>query len=216
MVTTVATQSQLDPGADAPWEADKDAAALEALRSNTWGLLAALLAAPPGAELLDRLRQIDAGEEGDAGLGTAWRMLKLAAERSAPEAADDEYHALFIGIGRGELVPYASWYLTGFLMDRPLALLRRDLAALGFERQDGVSEPEDHAASLCETMAMLVAEGETALDVQRRFFEEHVGSWMDVFFQDLQQAQSACFYRSAGQLGESFLRIERRYLGARE
>ncbi len=216
MVNTVASQSQVDSEAGTAWDADNQGEGdLDALRSNTWALLAALLAGPPDASLLQRLRTVEVGGGGGE-MGTAWQMLKLAAERSNPDGADDEYHALFIGIGRGELVPYGSWYLTGFLMDRPLAVLRGDLAALGFERQEGVSEPEDHAASLCETMAMLAAEGEAGLGAQRRFFEDHVGSWMDVFFQDLQRAETACFYRSAGQLGESFLAVERHYLGARE
>ena len=81
---------------------------------------------------------------------------------------DAEYQDLFIGVGRGEVVPYGSWYMTGFLMDKPLALLRADLAALGFERQENVKEPEDHAAALCETMAMLINEGQD-LDAQRTF-----------------------------------------------
>lgn len=148
----------------------------------------------------------------DDGLGTAWRALRRAAVRAEVEAVDDEYHDLFVGVGRGELIPYGSWYLTGFVMDRPLAVLRSDLAALGFERQDEVKEPEDHAAALLETMALIAASPEHGIDVQRRFFDRHVVTWMHTFFADLQTADSARFYRAVGQFGEQFIAFEKQYL----
>ncbi|HEY5645072.1 MAG TPA: molecular chaperone TorD family protein, partial [Pseudomonadales bacterium] len=118
----------------------------------------------------------------------------------------------FVGIGRGELVPYGSWYMTGFLMDQPLAILRRDLAELGFERQEDIKEPEDHVAALLETMGLMIGEGDTSLDVQRRFFQSHMGPWMKTFFLDLQKANAARFYRAVGQFGEQFIEFERKYL----
>ena len=126
-------------------------------------------------------------------------------------ALAQEYQDLFIGLGRGEVVPYGSWYMTGFLMDRPLAVLRGELEALGFERQEGVAEPEDHAAALCETMAMLVSEGHP-IEVQQRFFQNHMGPWMGRFFRDLNEARSAAFYRAVGQFGEQFMEFESGYL----
>ncbi|MDX1529573.1 MAG: molecular chaperone TorD family protein, partial [Gammaproteobacteria bacterium] len=125
---------------------------------------------------------------------------------------DDEYHDLFIGIGRGEVIPYGSWYLTGFLMDRPLAVLRGDLAELGFERQQDVKEPEDHIAALCEIMAMLITNEEHDIAVQRRFFQAHIEPWGRTFFQDLQKAKTARFYRAVGQFGEQFVDFEQKYL----
>ena len=185
----------------------------DAVRANTYSLLGALLASPPRQELFDLLSGIDvpASAIGD-GLGTAWHVLKLAAERADVEAIDDEYHDLFIGIGRGELIPYGSWYLTGFVMDKPLAVLRSDLAALGFERQDDVKEPEDHAAALLEMMALVIASPEHEFDTQRRFFERHVATWMRKFFADLQNAGSARFYRAVGQFGDRFMAFEMQYL----
>ena len=187
----------------------------DAIRANTYGLLGALLAAPPRREHFDLLANIaisstDGPSTGD--LGAAWRDLRRAAERADVEAVDDEYHALFIGVGRGELIPYCSWYLTGFVMDKPLAVLRADLAALGFERRDDVKEPEDHAAALLETMALLAASAEHGIDVQRRFFDRHVAPWMRTFFADLQSADSARFYRTVGQLGDRFMKFETQYL----
>ena len=182
----------------------------DSVRANAYGLLGTLLAAPPRQEIFDLLASID--PPSDDGLGAAWRGLRHASDNADAEAVDDEYHDLFIGVGRGELIPYGSWYRTGFVMDKPLAALRSDLAALGFERRDEVKEPEDHAAALLETMALIVADSGYGLDVQRRFFDRHVGSWMHTFFADLRTADSARFYRAVGQLGEQFMAFETRYL----
>ena len=124
----------------------------------------------------------------------------------------DEYQALFVGVGRGELVPYGSWYMTGFLMEKPLGELRRDLARLGIERQQQVREPEDHAAALCEVMALLISDPDFAEDEQAPFFKRHVGAWMGTFFRDLEKAKAAEFYRPVGHFGYAFLDVEQRYL----
>ena len=183
------------------------------LRANTYSLLGALLAAAPAESLVRLLTQITPAEVGgDGDLAPAWEVLRLAAERASVESLDDEYHALFVGIGRGELVPYASWYLTGFLMEKPLAVLRRDLAELGFARQQDVKEPEDHVAALLETMGLMIGDGEVAVDVQRRFFQSHMSPWMKTFFLDLQKASAARFYRAVGQFGEQFMEFEGKYL----
>lgn len=186
-----------------------------ALRAGTYSLLSRLLAAPPDRQTLDLLRRIDRSPEGaDSLLGAAWQMLATAADRADTETLDDEYHALFIGLGRGELVPYGSWYMTGFLMEQPLAQLRSDLKRLGFERQEGVYESEDHAAGLCDVMAMLNSEEEAAYDMQWEFMNRHMLPWMQRFFRDLQKAESASFYRAVGQLGEQFLEVEKEFLRA--
>ena len=185
----------------------------ERLRANTYSLLGALLAAPPTESLIALLTRITPAEIGaDSDLTAAWEMLRLAGERASVESLDDEYHALFIGIGRGELLPYGSWYMTGFLMDQPLAVLRRDLAELGFERQDETKEPEDHVAALLETMGLMISDGDISVETQRRFFQSHMGPWMKTFFLDLQKASAARFYRAVGQFGEQFIEFELKYL----
>jgi TorA maturation chaperone TorD len=183
----------------------------DGLRASVYGLLGHLLAKTPSPGLLKLLQESEDASPITDELAVAWRLLKVAARNSNCEALDDEYHKLFIGLGRGELVPYASWYLTGLLMDRPLVYLRRDLEMLGIERQPGGSEPEDHAAALCESMCVIIAASDIAFSTQKLFFLDHVASWMPVFFQDLQQAQSACLYAAVGGLGESFLNFESRY-----
>jgi len=184
------------------------------VRANTYSLLAAVLARAPDQAMLDLLSAIDvAEEEQSSAMAAAWKTLSLAAQRANVVAVDDEYHELFIGVGRGELLPYGSWYLTGYLMERPLAQLRRDLEHFGVKRQENVKEPEDHAAALCETMGLLIVNNnEISPHEQRRFFEEHIASWMGRFFEDLQTASAAKFYSAVGGLGEQFLEIDKRYL----
>lgn len=188
-------------------------------RAGVYSTLGVLLADVPGPETLawvadaaGGMPQEDPGAEGAEGaVGRAWRELARAAGEADPEAVDEEYHDLFIGLGRGELVPFASWYRSGLLLDKPLVLLRRDLEAMGIERQPGTTQPEDHAAALCEVMALLAGEGQP-LDRQRDFFEEHLGPWLGRFFQDLQGADSAHFYRAVGRLGSAFIQVEQGYL----
>lgn len=180
------------------------------LRIGAYTLVSSLLRDAPDQAALDYL--VDAGRDaGDADdIASAMQALAAAAAQCTPEQANEEFHDLFVGIGRGELVPFGSWYLTGFLMEKPLSLLRTDLAELGFERQPEVVEPEDHAAALGEVMAMLISDA-TAHDTQQQFFAKHMGPWMGRFFADLQNAKSANFYRSVGQFGAAFIRLEARY-----
>jgi TorA maturation chaperone TorD len=188
-----------------------DVAAEEQLRMNTYSLLARLLYRPPDEPLLQLLRQIEAAPANADQLGRSWQSLRDAARQAQVAELDDEYHTLFIGVGRGELVPYGSWYQTGYLMDRPLAQLRSDLQRLGIERQADIREPEDHAAALCESMALLI-QSATPIDVQQAFYKTHPGTWLQQFFTDLQTAPSARFYQAVGQLGDAFMAMEYRYL----
>jgi TorA maturation chaperone TorD len=184
----------------------------QARRASLYGLLAALLRDVPDDRVLDYTRQLEADDPKDKGeLAVALGTLALAARHSSLASVREEYHRLFIGLGRGELVPFGSWYQTGFLMERPLALLRADLRQLGFERAEDVHEPEDHIAALCEVMSLLIQDG-TEVQVQRQFFDSHIGNWAGAFFADLAQADSAVLYRSVARLGIVFLSLEATYL----
>ena len=178
------------------------------LRAQLYRLLAHLMARPPGADGLALLGGLD----GDATeLGQALATLARVARATTPHQADREYHDLFIGVGRGELVPFASYYLTGFLNERPLAVLRQDLARLGAVRSESVKEPEDHIAALCEVMAGLI-EGAFAepgdLLAQRQFFNAHVAGWAPRFFEDLEAAKASRLYTPVGTIGRLFMDIE--------
>lgn len=175
-------------------------------RSQEYALLSLLLVRAPDASLLTRLSRLG----GDASpLGLAHVGLAEAASRIDATAIEREYFNLFIGLGRGELLPYASYYLTGFLNERPLARLRNDLAAFGVERVEGNHEPEDHAATLCEIMAGLADSTFPApVGAQGSLFEKHMAPWIGRFFADLERADAADFYRQVGAVGRLFIDIE--------
>jgi TorA maturation chaperone TorD len=175
-------------------------------RSREYALLSALLARAPDADLLARLARLG----GDASpLGLAHVSLGEAAATTEATTVEREYFNLFIGLGRGELLPYASYYLTGFLNERPLARLRDELAALGVERVEGNYEPEDHAATLCEIMAGLAGGTLPAPEgAERRLFEKHMAPWIGRFFADLERAEAANVYRHVGKVGRVFVEIE--------
>lgn len=179
-------------------------------RCGAYSMLARLLRSTPDAQVMQQVAGFAQVEPEQDEMALAMSMLGLAASTSTPDSVDDEFHALFIGLGRGELVPYASWYLTGYLMEKPLGRLRDDLAALGFQRQEGVTEPEDHVAALCEVMAVLIEEG-SPLSRQAQFFESHMADWLAKFFADLSESNSAVFYKAVGRFGEAFTALEKRY-----
>ena len=179
---------------------------VEAARAREYALIALLLSRAPSDDILRALGrlQVDASP-----LGLAHAALADAARATDAERVGREYFDLFIGLGRGELLPYGSYYLTGFLHERPLARLRGDLAAIGIARAEDNPEPEDHAAILCEIMSGLIS-GDFAAPAgsDRRLFDKHLAPWIGRFFADLERAEGARFYRAVGTLGRTFIDIE--------
>jgi TorA maturation chaperone TorD/DNA-binding transcriptional regulator YdaS (Cro superfamily) len=179
---------------------------IDAGRAQEYVLLATLLSSAPSAALLEQIAQL---RDDTTTLGRAHAALADAASIAVAPEVEREYFDLFVGLGRGELLPYASYYLTGFLNERPLSRLRDDLVALGIERVESNFEPEDHAATLCEIMAGLTgARFPVSPEAQRAFFEKHVSRWMGRLFADMEKAENAKFYRSVGMLGRVFLEME--------
>lgn len=179
---------------------------VERARAAEYFLLARLLRAAPSAQMLGEIARI----KGDASpLGMSHLALADAAARASEADVASEFFTLFIGIGRGELLPYGSFYLTGFLHERPLARLRQDLARLGIERAEGNFDPEDNLGLLLETMGGF-ADGtfEADLATQKAFFGQHILPWAAKFFEDLSQAPSARFYKSVAAVGREFMTIE--------
>jgi TorA maturation chaperone TorD len=190
--------------------AAEDAASEDKLRAQLYRLLARFLSSPPDAALL----KVGAGLTGDdSELGRAITAFARVCAGSEAAMVADEYHDLFIGLVRGELVPYGSYYLAGFLHEKPLAKLRQDMARLGVAREDGVADPEDHIASLCEMMAGFI-DGSLGralpLEAQKAFFGVHIGSWAPVLFRDLETAKASVLYGALGSVGRVFLEIEER------
>ena len=179
---------------------------VEAARAQEYALLSTLLARSPDAQMIGRLARL----RGDASpLGLAHAALGEAAARADVERVGREYFDLFIGLGRGELLSYGSYYLTGFLHERPLARLRADLKRLGIEKVQDQCEPEDHVAILFEIMSGLArGEIEAASGSDREIFEKHIAPWIGRFFADLERSETADFYRCVGTLGRTFVEIE--------
>jgi len=178
------------------------------MRASFYDLLAALLARPADKQILAACAAL---EGDDATLGKAVSTLARLARSAQPRQVSREFHDLFIGLGRGELLPYASYYLTGFLHEKPLAKLRGDMAELGIERADGVAEPEDNIASLMEMMAGLIRGefGEMSETRQRDFFNTHIAPWAEHFFTDLEGAKASVLYAPVGTMGRLFMEIEK-------
>jgi TorA maturation chaperone TorD len=179
------------------------------LRSQQYGFLSRVLYRAPDADLINSI----AGMTGDdTALGQAYAALAARASEADQQAVEREFFELFIGVGRGELLPYASFYQTGFLNERPLAEVRADMARLGLKRAQGRHEPEDHIAALFEVMAELSA-GRIApsggID-EAGFFARHIAPWAGQFFDDLAIAPSADFYRPLAEVGRIFVEIESR------
>jgi TorA maturation chaperone TorD len=162
---------------------------IDRARAQEYALLATLLLHSPDSMMISRLAE-------------------LAGDANAEDAAR-EYLALFAGLKDGGLLPYSSHYLTDTLYGPPLARLRQALQGLGIETARHLSEPEDHAAILCEIMAGL-ADGSIAASTgfEREFFEKHLLPWMRRFFVDLEHAEAADFYSAVGLHGRTFMDLE--------
>ena len=182
-------------------------------RAQHWALIARLLVAAPDRAVLDALAGLDGDE---TPLGQAYAALAQAAAQADAKDVTNEYFELFIGVGRGELLPYASFYLTGFLNERPLADLRSDLAAMGIARAEDRHDPEDHIATLCEIMSGLASSTWDASVLgcgaagEAGFFARHIEPWAATFFDDLATAPSARFYKHVARVASIFLGIESR------
>ena len=181
----------------------------DSLRADLYNYLGLMLSAPPDQMLLEQTAALEGDE---TPLGEAIQGLARVARVSKPKTVQSEFNALFIGLGRGELLPYASYYLTGFLNEKPLANLRDMMAAFGMARAPDNFEPEDNIASLMEMMAgMIVGRFGSVASVERQkqFFNSHVGTWAVHYFTDLQAAKSSVLYASVGAVGIALMDIER-------
>jgi len=179
------------------------------LRADMYSFLANLLRAEPSSELVNQLTKL---ESDDSPIGKSIKTLsKLASSLDLPTIRD-EYVRIFIGVGRGEILPFASYYLTGFLKDKPLAKLRSDMKEIGIELAENVKEPEDHIASLFDMMSGLILgkfSKKFSIGEQRDFFNKHLAPWVDLLMRDIESSRIAVFYSPIGTIGREFMEIER-------
>jgi len=177
-------------------------------RAAIYAMLAMLLSAPPTAEQLSDMGKLQGSQ---TEFGQAIAKLSEAARGTSVEREDDAYHDLFIGLTRGKLLPYGSYYLTGFLHEKPLARLRTAMAQLRIEAAPDEKDPEDHIASVLDMMGGLIrGDFGQAVPVsqQRVFFQEHLQSWAPHFFRDLEKVVDSELYAAIGTVGRVFLELE--------
>ena len=184
-----------------------------AIRTDCYVMLASLLAQAPSETMIGILRHLQWDEAIPGKLDRTLRQIRQAACESDRAEIEAEFNRLFVGLGWGEMVPYASWYRERMIQASPLAFLRADLMRLGIVRQPDSYESEDHAGALCEAMALLSREvGGVPHAAQADFFKKHVASWMMRFFEDLRLAKNAEFYQVVASFGGCFLESESEYL----
>ncbi|MDC0110223.1 molecular chaperone TorD family protein [Alphaproteobacteria bacterium] len=179
------------------------------LRADMYSFLASLLRSEPSADLVEQLTLL---KSDNTPIGNAIKVLaKLASSLDLHEIRD-EYVKIFIGVGRGEILPFASYYLTGFLKDKPLAKLRNDMKEIGIEMSADVKEPEDHIASLFDIMSGVILgkfDRKFSITEQRDFFNKHLAPWVELLMRDIEASKIAVFYAPVGTLGREFIEIER-------
>ena len=191
-------------------------------RADFYALLARLFAGAPDAALLRAIADAPALgvptlteglDQKSASLGVAWDRLRAASGVMEVEAAEQEYFDLFVGVGKSEANLHASHWLTGFMMEKPLADVRATLATLGLGRKSGVSMVEDHLAALCETMRLLIAGHEdrppAGVQAQKSFFERHIIEWVDRCCTAIEVSPIANYYRGVAQFTQCFMALER-------
>ncbi|MBE0557794.1 MAG: molecular chaperone TorD family protein [Proteobacteria bacterium] len=184
-----------------------------AIRTECYAMLASLLEQAPSERIIGILQNLDWDDALPGKLDRALRQIRQAACKITRSGIEAEFNRLFVGMGCGEMVPYASWYRERMIQSSPLAALRADLMRLGIVRQPDSHESEDHAGALCEVMALLSRAADGASHAaQAEFFKKHIASWMMRFFKDLRSAKNADFYRDVASFGSCFLEVESEYL----
>ncbi|WP_027947459.1 TorD/DmsD family molecular chaperone [Litchfieldella anticariensis] len=175
----------------------------QALRAEIYRLLSRLLREAPDQPLLDWLSALEVENDGSA-LTSCWSSLAIAAREASSDALTRAHFRHLVGVIEGDVIPYASWYRNGDLMDEALITLRRDIKQLGFERSEDTQDPEDHLAAICEVMAMLI---EAHSSAEATFFMKHLAPWASRCFADL-EAVDTLFYSRLGRLGRTFIDME--------
>jgi TorA maturation chaperone TorD len=188
----------------------------ELQRAELYGLLARLWFAPPDAELLQQFAvAVTEAPTPGSFLEAPWQDLVAALRSTTVEAAREEYEALFVGIGKPDVLLYGSAYLAGALNERPLVALRADLAELGLARDDALEsrgETEDHVAFEFEVMRFLIAGDDIAvcnLERQRRFFRDHLQPWVGSAMADaVERHPKARVYAALASFTRAFVQVE--------
>jgi len=184
-------------------------------RADLYGLIARLFHKAPDQELLDQIvSSVPEGQEAqseDAPLARVWQNLVEMAKANPATAWQDEFDKNFISVGRPIIILNGSFYMAGYLNERPLVEIRRALDAFGLESAEEISETEDHISALCEVMRYLIAGDDVEisnLTNQRVFFNDHIRPWHDDLFDAIDAVSEMRLYHSVASLAREFLAIE--------
>ena len=203
----------IEPAHAVKFDSPRSISAEDQVRADFYALLASLFYRAPDDRLLQAI--VIANEpsaEASDDLLKTWRALAQASAVVSHEALSDEYEAVFVGVGRAPVLLYGSWYIAGFMMEKPLAALRDDLAALGFARHADTREPEDHLAALCDVMRALIlgdlADAPSDIAVQKQFFAKHIQPWAGKCCDAIQAFDKSNYYRRVAAFAHVFFEIE--------
>jgi TorA maturation chaperone TorD len=180
-------------------------------RADLYALLARLFYAGPDRALLDSLaRHEDLFGADDQPLGRAWRALSRTARDADPEALRLEYDSIFVGVGKAQVTPYCSHYLTPTGRERIIVALRDQLREFNLVRTEDSHEPEDHIAVLCEVMRHLgrVGSGSYELSLQKAFFLRYIQPAYIQLTDEILGAAATQFYKDVARVMRVFFDIE--------
>ena len=184
----------------------------ELARAELYGLLAQLWIAPPDDMLLQQFKvAVTQAPESGSLLEAPWQALVAAMRNTTAADAAAEYDALFGGVGKPDVFLYGSYYLSGFLNEKPLALLRDELQRLGLTRDETRAETEDHIAYLFEVMRYLIAGDDVAvcnLEQQRQFFRAQLQPWVTQLCDAVDAQPRASTWRAVAEMTRQFMAVE--------
>lgn len=184
----------------------------ETARAEVYGLLATLLLSAPSAELHANLRvAVTEAPARGALLEGPWAELVAAARAMSCADIESEYNALFVSVGKPEITLFGSFFLSGFLNEKPLVQLRTDIAELGLGRDETQPVTEDHASYVLEVMRYLIAGDDVTisnLTRQRAFFARHVQSWLPAMCESMASHPKAVFYKAVAVFADAFISVE--------
>jgi len=177
-------------------------------RAAFYALIARLFYTAPDSAVLAQI--VDARAlEGGSELARAWTELVAASRSAFPVMLEQEHTDLFVGTGKAEVTPYVTHYTIKFATDNPLVEVRQQLKRWGMARRDSANEPEDHIASLCETMRFAIAVQHRSDDEQKEFFERFIYRGAIAFCDAVSASPKAGFYRLVACFARAFFELER-------
>jgi TorA maturation chaperone TorD len=186
----------------------------ENARAELYGLLSMLFLTPPDPEVWQALQlSVTEAPASGAFLEEPWQQLVGQSRALSLAQVNAEFDDLFGGVGKPDVDLFGSYYQSGFLNEKPLVLLRHDLAELGLtSNPEASSITEDHIAYLFEVMRFLIAGDDVEicnLTRQQQFFSRHIQSWVDALCEAIEAHPKATFYRSLAHMTRAFMAVER-------